>query len=53
MRFMNLAPYTFTGCCHINNNNNNIYIFLNTTYHWNTGVMVADNGPVYAYVDIP
>ena len=21
--------------------------------HWNTGVMVADNGPLYAYVDIP
>ncbi|CDQ89966.1 unnamed protein product [Oncorhynchus mykiss] len=25
----------------------------NTTCHWNTGVMVADNGPLYAYVDIP
>ena len=24
----------------------------NTTCHWNTGVMVADNGPLYAYVDI-
>ena len=22
-------------------------------YHWNTGGMVADNGPLYAYVDIP
>jgi hypothetical protein len=21
--------------------------------HWNTGVMVADIGPLYAYVDIP
>jgi hypothetical protein len=21
--------------------------------HWNTGVMVADYGPLYAYVDIP
>ena len=21
--------------------------------HWNTGVMVADNGPLYPYVDIP
>ena len=21
--------------------------------HWNTGVMVADNVPLYAYVDIP
>jgi hypothetical protein len=21
--------------------------------HWNTGVMVADNGHLYAYVDIP
>ena len=21
--------------------------------HWNTGVMVADNGPLYSYVDIP
>ena len=25
----------------------------NTTCHWNTGVMVADNGPLYSYVDIP
>ena len=25
----------------------------NTACHWNTGVMVADNGPLYAYVDIP
>jgi hypothetical protein len=25
----------------------------NTTCHWNTGVMVADIGPLYAYVDIP
>ena len=25
----------------------------NTVCHWNTGVMVADNGPLYAYVDIP
>jgi hypothetical protein len=24
----------------------------NTTSHWNTGVMVADKGPLYAYVDI-
>ena len=24
----------------------------NTTCHWNAGVMVADNGPLYAYVDI-
>ena len=23
----------------------------NTTSHWNTGVMVADNGPLYAYVN--
>ena len=22
-------------------------------YHWNTGVMVAYNGPLYASVDIP
>ena len=21
--------------------------------HWDTGVMVADNGPLYTYVDIP
>jgi hypothetical protein len=25
----------------------------NTTCHWNTGVMVADNGPQYAYGDNP
>jgi hypothetical protein len=25
----------------------------NTTRHWNTGVMFAANGPLYAYVDIP
>ena len=25
----------------------------NTTCHWNTGAMVAGNGPLYAYVDIP
>ncbi|MGH0169815.1 UNVERIFIED_CONTAM: hypothetical protein FKN15_057354 [Acipenser sinensis] len=25
----------------------------NTTCHCNTGLMVADNGPLYAYVDIP
>ena len=24
----------------------------NTMCHWNTGVMIADNGPLYAYVDI-
>ena len=24
----------------------------NTTCHWNRGVMVADNGALYAYVDI-
>ena len=25
----------------------------NRTCHWNTGLMAADNGPLYAYVDIP
>jgi hypothetical protein len=28
-------------------------ISANTTSHWNTEVMVADNEPLYTYVDIP
>ena len=32
---------------------NDTFGLANTTCHWNTGVMVADNGPLYPYVDIP
>jgi hypothetical protein len=31
---------------------NDQFGLANTACHWNTGVMVADNGPLYANVDI-
>ena len=30
----------------------NVLVLL-LSCHWNTGVMFADNGPLYTYVDIP
>ena len=46
------------GCRNVGNDGSPLFScfplgLANKTCHWNTGVMVADNGPLYDYVDIP
>ena len=49
-------PRVVTYCANIiakGFSNDQLTFYANTTCHWNTGVMVADNRPLYAYVDTP